>query len=71
MHDHKASQLVQIAPLRPQVQQVAHAQRPHDHVTRFLVGLDVGSTTVKAVVVDAAADKMLWQDWSSKTEARA
>jgi len=30
---------------------------------RFLVGLDVGSTTVKAVVVDAATDAMLWQDY--------
>ena len=30
---------------------------------KFLVGLDVGSTTVKAVVVDAASDAMLWQDY--------
>jgi predicted CoA-substrate-specific enzyme activase len=29
----------------------------------FFVGLDVGSTTVKAVVVDAATDTMLWQDY--------
>jgi len=29
----------------------------------FLVGLDVGSTTVKAVVVDAATDQVLWQDY--------
>jgi predicted CoA-substrate-specific enzyme activase len=29
----------------------------------FLVGLDVGSTTVKAVVVDAASDKTIWQDY--------
>jgi predicted CoA-substrate-specific enzyme activase len=63
MHDHKASQLVQIAPLRPQVRQVPHAQKPHDHVTQFMVGLDIGSTTVKAVVVDAASDKVLWQDY--------
>ena len=63
MHDHKATQLVQIVPLRPQIRQVPHTQRPHDHVTRFLVGLDVGSTTVKAVVVDAASDKVLWQDY--------
>jgi predicted CoA-substrate-specific enzyme activase len=27
------------------------------------VGLDVGSTTVKAVVVDAASDKVLWRDY--------
>src|ERR1700677_4972903 len=30
---------------------------------RFLVGLDVGSTTVKAIVVDAATDKTIWQDY--------
>jgi predicted CoA-substrate-specific enzyme activase len=29
----------------------------------FLVGLDVGSTTVKAIVVDAATDKTIWQDY--------
>jgi predicted CoA-substrate-specific enzyme activase len=63
MHDHKASQLVQIAPLRPQPQQVSQAQKPHDHVTKFLVGLDVGSTTVKAVVVDSPTDRVLWQDY--------
>jgi activator of 2-hydroxyglutaryl-CoA dehydratase len=37
------------------------------HVTiakiAFMVGLDVGSTTVKAVVVDAATDEILWQDY--------
>lgn len=30
---------------------------------QFLVGLDVGSTTVKAIVVDAATDSILWQDY--------
>ena len=30
---------------------------------RILVGLDVGSTTVKAVVVDEAADEILWSDY--------
>ncbi|HTF65246.1 MAG TPA: hypothetical protein VK638_21445 [Edaphobacter sp.] len=30
---------------------------------QLLVGLDVGSTTVKAIVVDAATDAMLWQDY--------
>src|SRR5438270_6061235 len=30
---------------------------------QFLVGLDVGSTTVKAIVVDAATDKAIWQDY--------
>jgi predicted CoA-substrate-specific enzyme activase len=35
----------------------------HERETRFMVGLDVGSTTVKAIVVDAATDKILWQDY--------
>ena len=30
---------------------------------QLLVGLDVGSTTVKAVVIDAATDAILWQDY--------
>ena len=30
---------------------------------KFLVGLDVGSTTVKAIVVEAATDKTIWQDY--------
>jgi predicted CoA-substrate-specific enzyme activase len=30
---------------------------------QLLVGLDVGSTTVKAIVVDAATDKTIWQDY--------
>src|SRR5271170_4345483 len=60
MHDHsgheqKPPQLFQIAP--------APYQKPHDHHTQYLVGLDVGSTTVKATVVDAATDKVLWQDY--------
>jgi len=63
MHGSKGSQLVQITPLRAPVLHASHAQQPHDHVTKFLVGLDVGSTTVKAVVVDAASDTILWQDY--------
>jgi predicted CoA-substrate-specific enzyme activase len=62
MHDHNSSQLVQIAPLRPAAH-VHPVHKPHDHNTKFLVGLDVGSTTVKAVVVDAVSDKVLWQDY--------
>jgi predicted CoA-substrate-specific enzyme activase len=61
MHDHKSTQLVQIAPL--ELPKIQPTQKPHDHSTRFLVGLDVGSTTVKAVVVDAATDQVLWQDY--------
>src|SRR5512147_278218 len=30
---------------------------------KFMIGLDVGSTTVKAVVVDAATDEILWRDY--------
>ncbi len=30
---------------------------------RLFIGLDVGSTTVKAVVLDASADKILWYDY--------
>jgi activator of 2-hydroxyglutaryl-CoA dehydratase len=66
MHDHKGPQLIQIEGIEPQLpkrQPPAHAQKPHDHSTKFLVGLDVGSTTVKAVVVDAASDQVLWQDY--------
>jgi activator of 2-hydroxyglutaryl-CoA dehydratase len=33
------------------------------HHSRFMVGLDVGSTTVKAVVTDADSDKIVWQDY--------
>jgi len=66
MHDHKGPQLIQIAPLEtppPSIQQVRHAHHGHDQKTEFLVGLDVGSTTVKAVVIDAHTDKVLWQDY--------
>jgi predicted CoA-substrate-specific enzyme activase len=61
MHDHKGTPLVQITPLEPQPRPLP--PKPHDHNTKFLVGLDVGSTTVKAVVVDAASDQVLWQDY--------
>src|SRR6266576_5851345 len=66
MHDHKGPQLIQIAPLEvppPSIQQVRHAHHAHDAKTQFLVGLDVGSTTVKAVVVEAVTDQVLWQDY--------
>src|SRR5215469_6527150 len=41
-------------------QQQAHG---HDRENKFMVGLDVGSTTVKAVVIDAQTDEILWQDY--------
>jgi len=31
--------------------------------TRYLVGLDVGSTTVKAIVAESQTDKIVWQDY--------
>jgi predicted CoA-substrate-specific enzyme activase len=66
MHDHKGTQLIQIANAELPVSSIAktkHVHKPSDHSTQFLVGLDVGSTTVKAVVVEAANDKVLWQDY--------
>src|SRR5438552_15182001 len=65
MHDHKGLALVQITGLEPKlaIQKAKQAEKPHDHNTKFMVGLDVGSTTVKAVVVDAASDQVLWQDY--------
>ncbi len=63
MHDHKGTPLVQIAPLEPVRPKVHHDQKPHNHSTKYLLGLDVGSTTVKSVVVDAASDQVLWQDY--------
>lgn len=36
---------------------------PDVRPTQILVGVDVGSTTVKAVAVDAATDQMLWSDY--------
>src|SRR5690242_4243869 len=61
MHDHLAGQ--EHKP--PQLVHIAAApyQKPHDHHTEFLVGLDVGSTTVKATVVEADTDRILWQDY--------
>jgi predicted CoA-substrate-specific enzyme activase len=41
-------------------QPLVHGQ---DRDAKFMVGLDVGSTTVKAVVVNPATDEILWQDY--------
>ena len=38
-------------------------QKPQNQNIAYLVGLDVGSTTVKAVVVDPENDAILWQDY--------
>src|SRR6201988_1768776 len=61
MHDHLAGNEKKL----PQLVSIAAApyQKPHDHHTKFLVGLDVGSTTVKATWVNAATDQILWQDY--------
>src|SRR5881394_584859 len=40
-----------------------HQAHGHDQQNKFMVGLDVGSTTVKAVVVNSATDEILWQDY--------
>src|SRR5580704_1287874 len=61
MHDHKGNGLLQIAPISQAV--LHHQQKPHDHHTQYMVGLDVGSTTVKALVVNAANDEIVWQDY--------
>jgi predicted CoA-substrate-specific enzyme activase len=60
-HNHKGNGLLQIAPISPAV--LHHQQKPHDHHTQYMVGLDVGSTTVKALVVNAANDEIVWQDY--------
>jgi predicted CoA-substrate-specific enzyme activase len=41
--------------------EVMSAQSGHKAV--YTVGMDVGSTTVKAVVVNAETDQMIWQDY--------
>jgi len=56
VHEHQESQ--QASRSTPQ-----EHLKPHDHKAKFLVGLDVGSTTVKAVVADAVSDEMLWCDY--------
>ena len=33
------------------------------HQSRFMVGLDVGSTTVKAVVIERETDEIVWRDY--------
>ena len=30
---------------------------------KFMIGMDVGSTTVKSVVIDAATDQIVWRDY--------
>jgi len=35
----------------------------HEHHRRYTIGLDVGSTTVKAVVVERETDQITWRDY--------
>ncbi|HZQ91270.1 MAG TPA: BadF/BadG/BcrA/BcrD ATPase family protein [Terriglobales bacterium] len=44
-------------------QRAAQAAAEEPFAIRFFAGVDVGSTTVKAVVVDAKSDQVLWQDY--------
>src|ERR1700743_1729831 len=36
---------------------------PNEHGQRLAIGMDVGSTTVKAVVFDPATKEILWSDY--------
>ncbi len=36
---------------------------PNESRQRLAIGMDVGSTTVKAVVVDPATKEILWSDY--------
>ena len=66
MHDHAPTHDPQARhqhPTCPSPERPQEHVKPHDHQSNFLVGLDVGSTTVKATVVDAATDQILWQDY--------
>ncbi len=51
--------LTSIGQAAPEFNKVA----PQSSDRKLMVGLDVGSTTVKAVVVDAATDQIVWQDY--------
>ena len=49
-------------PIDGQPEWIAEDQRSEAGI-RFRVGLDVGSTTVKAVVVEAGSGRILWRDY--------
>ncbi|MCI0351276.1 MAG: acyl-CoA dehydratase activase-related protein [Acidobacteriales bacterium] len=63
--DVKLDQLIRTAPANghARVQPKAPPKPTGPFSGQFSVGLDVGSTTVKAVVVDAKSDEILWQDY--------
>jgi activator of 2-hydroxyglutaryl-CoA dehydratase/predicted nucleotide-binding protein (sugar kinase/HSP70/actin superfamily) len=73
-HDHVGepeAKLIELglpAAARPKAAHSAHCRGlPFQPTERFpqglLVGLDIGSTTIKAVVVDPVTDQILWKDY--------
>src|SRR5260370_21321141 len=54
-------ELIRSRPRRIEAGRAAAAGEPFQ--LKYTVGLDVGSTTVKAVVVEAESDAILWQDY--------
>src|SRR6266542_1117689 len=69
-HDHGTNSGIHVAledlsnPPRRSEPEARLMQKPQPlaHVA-YMVGMDVGSTTVKAVVVDAETDAIVWQDY--------
>jgi activator of 2-hydroxyglutaryl-CoA dehydratase len=61
---HGSSKLLQIEGLEiPQeVKATPETQTGDSSDRHFMIGLDVGSTTVKAVVVDVETDQIVWSD---------
>lgn len=54
--------LIQISTL-PKAKCFSHAPRTSGARASLMAGLDVGSTTVKAVVVNRETDEIIWQDY--------
>src|SRR5260370_38846232 len=59
--DVSIEELIRSTPRRIEGGRAAAAREPFQ--LKYTVGLDVGSTTVKAVVVEAESDAILWQDY--------
>ena len=38
---------------------------------KYMIGFDLGSTTVKAVVVDIASDEIIWKDYQRHESKQA
>jgi predicted CoA-substrate-specific enzyme activase len=60
-----ASKLLQIEgiELEPKIQAISPDKKENISDRHLMIGLDVGSTTVKAVVVDVATDEIVWSDY--------